>query len=218
MSFASLLNQTATIQRQTPTVDDSGGRVEGAITETEIACRIRPLSARERAMSGAEGTDVTHRMYCAACSISEADRVVVGSTTYEVEFVNRNPGGSSAHHYEVDLREYRRVVSGGALAGVPVVTADETYLRIDGSNANGPVDIGVYRLTTGGLTVGSVIFAPGIDSQTDNLSLAASDPGSNVAMAPGNNLTMDGDAGITQVVVIGGVSLTFSKGILIGVA
>ncbi len=111
MSFATLLNQTATIRSQTPSTDDIGGRVEGTLTETNVDCRLRALSARERDMSGSEGTDVTHRMYVAPCTITEADRVSIGGVLYQVEFVNRVPGGMTNHHYEVDMREYRREVT-----------------------------------------------------------------------------------------------------------
>jgi len=112
MSFPNLLNQTATINTQTPTVDDLGGRVEGTVTSTDVQCRIRMLSAHEREMSGAQGTDATHRMYCKPCTITEADTLTdEDGTEYEIEWVNRKPGGMANHHYEVDLRELRRQVT-----------------------------------------------------------------------------------------------------------
>lgn len=236
MSFASLLNETATIQQQTPTVDDAGGKVEGAITETDIACRIRPLSARERAMSGAEGTDVTHRLYCAAgVTITEADRVVVGATTYQVEFVNRNPAGSKSHHYEVDMREYRRVVTSGALAGVPVVLADTLYLRIDGSNApqgvGAVIDVGdnsvwatSFASPHNPISCKGVVAESGYDVEvttesTDrNVNINAGiDFGSiNLGVGTAGSLNMQGTPGATEDVVVGAVTLHFLNGIFTG--
>lgn len=110
MSLATLLNQTATIQRATYGTDSLAGRTETWTNVGTIRCRLRALSARERPMMGSDGTEITHRMYCSPTDITERDRVVIDGTVYEVAAVNRLPGGVAGHHYEVDLVEYRREV------------------------------------------------------------------------------------------------------------
>lgn len=112
MSFSTLLNQTGTFYGVTWTQDDMSGNRPARDSGTSIACRVRALSspglpAGKRIDSAGNVTVISHRMYCSPCAIAEGDELVVGSVTYDVMFVNRVPGGLTAHHYEVDLRERR---------------------------------------------------------------------------------------------------------------
>lgn len=102
-----LFNQAGQVYRMSQTVDGMGGVTKNMVAHgSAFPCRIRALSARERDMSGSRGVDVTHRLYCSAVvDVTEADEVRVGTTVYQVEFVN-DPH-AVGHHLEVDLRERR---------------------------------------------------------------------------------------------------------------
>jgi hypothetical protein len=109
MSFAGLLNATATAYRNTFTQNAMGANVTArAAVVTAFKCRVRQLSASERAMSMSRGTELTHRLYKvpSAVEVAEGDEVEVGTTIYDVLSVY-DAGGGQGHHMEIDLRERR---------------------------------------------------------------------------------------------------------------
>lgn len=105
MSFTGLLNQAAIVERVTSTTDSVGGLVEAWAMVGEIKCRIVPLSARERAMRGTLGVDVSHKAFCALGDFTERDRLRVGATIYRITGIRDAAG--HGHHWSVDLQEIR---------------------------------------------------------------------------------------------------------------
>ena len=105
MSFTAMLNQKADVARITTAVDAIGGSEETETTPYEdIPCRLDVLSSSERAMSGSQGVEVTHRMFCGAgFTINDTDTVTVSSTVYEVVHAADTHG----HHMEIMLKERR---------------------------------------------------------------------------------------------------------------
>jgi len=109
VSFTRLLPHTADVYRPTNSVNSTGAvKQMYASVESALPCRIEQLSARERAMTGQIGVQVTHRLYCAAgADIRETDEVRADSTIYDVTGVNTVYGSQAAHHMEIDLLERR---------------------------------------------------------------------------------------------------------------
>lgn len=113
MSFTSLLTQTCSTYRQGSTQDAMGGVARSVLeTLTGVACRIQPLRGVERIMSNQIGAEITHKMFCDSCDITERDEVVDGDgVRYDVNAVLNIGNG---HHLEVMMTERRpeRTVSG----------------------------------------------------------------------------------------------------------
>jgi len=107
MSFNSLLNKRATIQRLTRTSDGAGGFTEVWSNLYEnIPCRVQPKSGLEQAKYSALKTVVTHVLYCNGnWNIIEADRVVFENKNFNVVFV-KNPD-HLLHHLEVEMYEVK---------------------------------------------------------------------------------------------------------------
>ncbi len=64
MSIATLMNQTVTIERNTPTADRLGGNTESWVShKASVPIRIQPLSALERQQYDRSLGLVTHRGY-----------------------------------------------------------------------------------------------------------------------------------------------------------
>jgi len=107
MSFAGLLNTTAKVIRFTTSQGTMGGAKETPTTIiNSLPCRIEALSGTERSMRGSTGVYVTHRMFClppADVEIAESDEIEIGSTRYEIMFVDNLQG----HHLEIELAERR---------------------------------------------------------------------------------------------------------------
>jgi len=66
-------------------------------------CRVTELSGDERTIAGREGTIVTHRVsYPPEYTLKAKDRVVISSTTYDVEEPPQPKwGATEVHHYTV---------------------------------------------------------------------------------------------------------------------
>lgn len=109
MSLASRLQtHTATIQYamfDENSLDGMGGKNPASwVTRSTQQCLVQPLSGKEILSGGQETMIATHRLFVMDTpDIRRTDRVVVGSTTYDVVFVE-NSGGIS-HHLEVLLKE-----------------------------------------------------------------------------------------------------------------
>lgn len=75
-------------------------------TGETFVCALETVSGSERYAVGSETVLATHRVYCTAgVSVTEQNRVQIGSTIYTVVFVE-NPMERS-HHKEVMLRVVR---------------------------------------------------------------------------------------------------------------
>ena len=108
MSIGLLLNQTCQISRNTAGSADVWGQPAESwdVVEGGVRCRIEGLSGRE-VREQLQGVSVSHNGYfLAGVDLHEADRVVVGTTSYEVLYVNTMPGGV-ANHVEAQLKELR---------------------------------------------------------------------------------------------------------------
>ncbi len=107
MSIRTLSNKTVKIQRPKTAAGTLGN--QGDLTWPNIAtirCRIEPVSGNETDRSGKTTAEVTHMMYCGKrVDIEPSDRVIAGSATYRVDYVNKSPGGLQRHK-EVMLVEY----------------------------------------------------------------------------------------------------------------
>ena len=107
MSLSGLLNQTASHYSMTQTTNEIGATRSVPALVQSFACRIAARSAYERQMSGSVGVMISHRLYCSplGTAIGEADEIRVGTTVYDVIFVNNVDAMS--HHWQIDLAERR---------------------------------------------------------------------------------------------------------------
>jgi SPP1 family predicted phage head-tail adaptor len=106
MSLSNLYNVTATRKTKSAAQNSFGATAETWSGTTTIRCRIWPVNASERAMAGSTGVDYTHYAVCDySTTIDEADRLVVGSTTYHVVGVGNAAG--QCHHKKLTLREVK---------------------------------------------------------------------------------------------------------------
>lgn len=111
MSFRSLLNKTAEIQRPQRTTDLGGGSGKNFVNVAIAKVRIRPLNLSDRqtdeeVLSSQAGASVHYVLYCESCvDIQRNDRVVCEGVAYTVEAVTRV---SNDHHLEVKLEERQR--------------------------------------------------------------------------------------------------------------
>jgi len=86
--FDGLLNKTMTTQRRTVSVSDIGSDTETwADHLTGIACRVQPVSGSERFSLERYNTRITHVIYCRVVDVTETDRVIFDSRTFEVRAV-----------------------------------------------------------------------------------------------------------------------------------
>lgn len=103
MSFDALLDKTCAIRRVTTVNDGPEPSEIWADVATGVKCRISMLRAIELAQLH-QTLSITHRLYLPhGTDITNDDRVVLDSTTYEVEMVNTNPG-SKQHHVEALIK------------------------------------------------------------------------------------------------------------------
>jgi head-tail adaptor len=101
-----LFNRTATISRYTAGTQNSLGEPARTwATLSTISCRIETTGGTESPRP--QKVDTTHNLFTTpGTDITEKDRVISDSITYEVLFVNRLPGGT-ANHVEAELKEIR---------------------------------------------------------------------------------------------------------------
>ena len=107
MAIEDLYNITFSVQRLTNAQDAIGGESgTWANLSTGNIGRYRLLSGTEREYAGRQGVMSTHRLYCeSSVTIIEADRVVIGSLTFDVQYIYNVD--ELDHHLQVDtvLRE-----------------------------------------------------------------------------------------------------------------
>ena len=113
--LTSLLNTTCTISRFTAASVDVYGQPTGswANLATGVLCRLQEFLGvsdveAEAVTPGGTAVIASHKLFVLSSQdITEKDRVVVGSNTYDVQFCAASPGGVSDHHKEVWLKVVR---------------------------------------------------------------------------------------------------------------
>ena len=109
MSYATLLINTCTVQRNTP---PGGGDAYGRPTPgwadhlPNEPCRLMAGAGRELTI-GAEVVIADYKLFIGDVDITEQDRVVIGATTYEVLLVTDKQDGVGSHHKECFMRTVR---------------------------------------------------------------------------------------------------------------
>lgn len=103
MSLLGLLNSSMDLYTGVSVQDAYGGKTVTYTKGFSYPCRIRVLTAREQLNNGQMAPYVSHRIYCeATCPIAYANRVVIGTVTYEVT-VNPNDVDLMGRHIEADV-------------------------------------------------------------------------------------------------------------------
>ncbi|MDD4986145.1 MAG: hypothetical protein PHQ43_10230 [Dehalococcoidales bacterium] len=106
MSFASLLINTCTIRRFTAGAVDAYGNSAKAWADhlVDEPCRWSTPSNREVKV-GAEVVLADILLFLNDVDVTEQDRIVIGTTTYEIlSVVRRQDSVTSSHHRELFLR------------------------------------------------------------------------------------------------------------------
>jgi len=103
MISPALLPDTFTRQTLSRTADGMGGWTETWSDDSTFQGRLGSLPAEERLASDKVTVYATHRLYCNNLTISEEDRVKLGSRLFEIKAV-RNPSNIN-DHLELDLLE-----------------------------------------------------------------------------------------------------------------
>ena len=108
MSYSSLLIETCTIQRFSEGALDNYGIPAKTWTDisTDESCRLMTSSGREVKV-GAEVVVADYKLFLGDVSITEQDRVVIDSTTYEILLVADREDGIGSHHKECFMRAVR---------------------------------------------------------------------------------------------------------------
>jgi len=106
MSYDSLLIDTCIVRRYAEGAQDAYGIPVKTWANYLIdePCRLRITGGREIKV-GAEVVLSNHRLYLNDIDITERDRVVIGTVTYEVLLVSDRQDATGNHHKEVDLIE-----------------------------------------------------------------------------------------------------------------
>jgi len=85
MSIESLLVSAVNVQTPTATRDAYGGYTESwGNALVDMPCRINPVSGSESFSMGKEGATISHKIYCIPATITESDRIVFGTRTFEI--------------------------------------------------------------------------------------------------------------------------------------
>lgn len=108
MSFDDLLINTCTVRRYTEGAAGDYGTPAKTWTDhlTDQACRLMATNGRETKV-GAEVVIADYKLFIADVDITEQDRVVIDSTTYEVLLVADRQDSDDVHHKECYLRVVR---------------------------------------------------------------------------------------------------------------
>ena len=105
MSYESLLIDVCTIERNTPgAVDDYGHTVDAwADHLVDEPCRLMATQSREIAQ-GAMVVIAGYKMFLNDVDVTERDRAIHNSITYEILQVSTRQDGTTEHHKELFLR------------------------------------------------------------------------------------------------------------------
>ena len=112
MSYTSLLINACTVQRFTAGAPDDYGTptLTWADHLTDIACRLSSGSTSTTGREikvGAEIVIADHTIFLGDVDVTEQDRIVIDSDTYEVLMVVDRKDGATSHHKECYLRTVR---------------------------------------------------------------------------------------------------------------
>ncbi len=105
MGIPVTLLRTLTLQTQTTTTDAYGATVPSAWSSSPITGRVDQQSRSEDQFRGRDASVSQWLLLTNTATVAASDRIVDGSSTYEVE----GPpwpvyAGSAVHHYEATLR------------------------------------------------------------------------------------------------------------------
>ena len=110
MAYLDLLVDTCTVQRNTPgAVGGYGTRADSwadVASLTDIDCRLMATTGREVKI-GAEVVIADYKLFLDDVDITEQDRVVIDSITYEVLLVSTRQDWVGNHHKECLMRTVR---------------------------------------------------------------------------------------------------------------
>lgn len=101
MSYTTLLIDTCTVRRFTAGAPDNYGHPAETWADhlTDQACRLMATSGVEVKV-GAEVVVADYKLFLLDIDITEQDRVIVNSITYEVLLVSDRQDGIADHHKE----------------------------------------------------------------------------------------------------------------------
>lgn len=86
--LSDLAPTTVNIEQLTLLPDGEGGSKKAwTLKHEDVDCRLRPVSATESVIWNKETVTVSHILYCKPLDLSEVDRVVLGSRSFNITFV-----------------------------------------------------------------------------------------------------------------------------------
>ena len=105
MSYTSLLINTCDIERYGAPTEDNYGQpiLVWAPHLPNEACRLMATTGRELKV-GAELVIADYKLFLGNVDITEQDRVIVGTRTYEVLLVTDKQDDTGSHHKECFMR------------------------------------------------------------------------------------------------------------------
>lgn len=105
MSYESLLIDVCTIERNTPGAPDDYGHTVDVWANhlVDEPCRLMATRSREIAQ-GAEVVIAGYQMFLNDVDVTERDRVIHNSITYEILQVSTRQDSKTEHHKELMLR------------------------------------------------------------------------------------------------------------------
>ncbi len=108
MTYATLLINTATIQRYTAGAQDAYGNPAKTWANHLVAepCRLASAGGRE-VQAGTEVVIADYQLFLGDVDVTEQDRVIVDGVTYEILLVENRQDGVGSHHKETLLRVVR---------------------------------------------------------------------------------------------------------------
>ncbi len=112
MSYTTLLIDTCTTQRYSAGAADAYGNSARTWTDflSSQACRLQSITTRiggRELTVNAEVVVAEYKLFLQDIDITEQDRVVIGTVTYQVLLVSRLQDGIDSHHRECLLKVVR---------------------------------------------------------------------------------------------------------------
>ncbi len=109
MGVEAFLVMRGTVLRNTGSTRDAQNAVveNWSTAASNVPCRVQGMEGKE-IQRYKQVAEISHLGYFGvSVDLTEKDRLRVGTVTYGVEFVNRNPGGETGDHVVAGLREVR---------------------------------------------------------------------------------------------------------------
>ena len=108
MSYTSLLINTCTVQRNTPGAQGTYGQPAASWADylEDIACRLMATGGTELKIN-AEVVIANYKLFLGDVDITEQDRVIISSVTYEVLMVEDKQDSTTSHHKECFMNTVR---------------------------------------------------------------------------------------------------------------